>query len=65
MRTSLVHLGKMRLRVNFDLVGCLKELIPFQKISVVTSADAVILGGAVNVNFLSAGNANTFSDYAS
>ena len=67
MRTRLVHLGKMRKRENSDLVGCLKELIPSQKNTVVTSspAEVVILGVAVNVNFLSPDNANTFSDYAS
>ena len=50
-------------RVNFDLVGCLKKLIPFQKITVVTTADAMILGGAVNANFQSTGNANALLLY--
>ena len=51
---ALSHMGKMRQGTKSDLVGCLEELVPSQKNTVVSPpVEAVILDGAAIVNLLS------------
>ena len=62
---SLSSLGKLRLGTKSDNVNCLESLITMTDAVDNPTVDAVILDGAVIVNMLKPGTANTFSDYAS
>ena len=57
--------GQNEKKSNFRFGRMFERADSFTKNTVVSPAEVVILGVAVNVNFLSPDNANTFSDYAS
>ena len=61
---ALSQNGKLRMGTKSDLVGCLEDLVAFQRSVTHPTVEVTILDGSVVVNMLRPGSAKTFADYA-